>query len=202
MRKHFRAISVLVLVVGFITFRLPFVQAQANSAAATDKNPPLPAGLDKRFLDATADPCVDFARYACGNFSKYYPIPEDRSSYDVAAVVSAHTEYTLHSLLERASADDHPRTPNEQKIGDFYASCMNSDAIQAAGLKPLEPELDRIAALKDKSELTDLLAHYQMITVTGPKRILTREVERFRVPGGLVGQPYIAPFLGLLPLCR
>jgi putative endopeptidase len=58
------------------------------------------------------------------------------------------------------------RTPNEQKIGDYYATCMNKDAIQEAGLKPLQAELDRIAALKSKSELTDLLAHYQMINVT------------------------------------
>ena len=202
MRMRIGTIVTSALLCALFGFDMPLVRSQTKSAIDADKIPSLPSGLDKRFLDATADPCVDFARYACGNFSKYYPIPEDRSSYDVAAVVSAHMEYTLHSLLEKASADDHLRTPNEQKIGDFYASCMNSDAIQAAGLKPLEPELDRIAALKDKSELTDLLAHYQMITVTGPKRILTREVERFRVPGGLVGQPYIAPFLGLLPLCR
>ena len=55
--------------------------------------------------------------------------------------------------------------PNEQKIGDYYASCMDEDAIQAAGLKPLQPEFDRIAALNDKKDLTDLLAHYQMINV-------------------------------------
>ena len=56
-------------------------------------------------------------------------------------------------------------TANEQKIGDFYASCMDEDAIYAEGLKPLQPELDRISALSDKKQLTDLLAHDQMINV-------------------------------------
>ncbi len=80
-------------------------------------------------------------------------------------IMFEHTEYALHSLLEKVEADNPSRTPNEQKTGDYYATCMNKDAIQAAGLKPLQAELDRIAALKSKSELTDLLAHYQLINV-------------------------------------
>jgi putative endopeptidase len=130
------------------------------------KNFPLPSGLDKGFLDTTADPCVNFAHYACGNFTKLYPIPADRSAYGTIQVVSEHTEDALHSLLEKVEADNPSRTPNEQKIGDFYATCMDQDAIQAAGLKPLQAELDRIAAIKSKSELTGLLAHYQLISVT------------------------------------
>jgi len=165
MRMRRRTIATSALLCALFGLDALLVRSQTKSANETDKIVSLSSGLDKRFLDATTDPCVDFARYTCRNFSKYYPIPEDRSSYDVAAVVSAHMEYTLHSLLERASADDRPRTPNEQKIGDFYASCMDLDTIQTTGLKPLQPELDRIAALKDKSELTDLLAHYQLINV-------------------------------------
>ena len=57
------------------------------------------------------------------------------------------------------------RSTDEQKIGDYYSSCMNTSAINADGLKPLQPELDRIDALKDKKELPALLAHYQKISV-------------------------------------
>jgi len=165
MRKHPGAIGTLVLVVAFTAVRLPFVHAQANSVAESDKNLPLPAGLDKRFLDTTADPCVSLARYSCGNFTKVYPIPSDMTQFDPFAVVSQHNELALRGLLEKLEIDSPSRTPNEQKVGDFYASCMNFDAVQAAGLKPIQPNLDRIAAMKTKNELTNLLARFELIGV-------------------------------------
>jgi endothelin-converting enzyme/putative endopeptidase len=139
--------------------------SSAQTTPETGKAPALPASLDKRFLDTTADPCVNFAQYACGNFSKVYPIPADMPAYGTGAILFEHTEYALHSLLEKVEADNPSRTSNEQKVGDYFASCMNVDATQAAGLKPLQPELDRIAALTDKSQLTALLAHFQLINV-------------------------------------
>ena len=122
-------------------------------------------GLDKRLIDTTADPCTDFFKYACGNFSKLYPIPNDRSAYGTGAMVADYTEYVLHTMLEKAAAGGAGRTPNEQKIGDSYAACMDVDAINQKGLKPLQPELDRIAALKSKDELPELLARFQLIGV-------------------------------------
>jgi putative endopeptidase len=139
--------------------------AQTTPAAIAEKNPQLPSGLDNRFLDTSVDPCVDFARYSCGKFPKLYPIPPDMAGYGTGAMIFEHTEFALHSLLEKVDADNPSRTPNEQKVGDYYATCMNAEAVEAAGLKNLKPELDRVAALKDKSELTDLLAHYQLINV-------------------------------------
>jgi putative endopeptidase len=140
-----------------------FAQAQAANA---DHDYTLPPGLDDQFMDRSADPCTNFFKYACGNFSKLYPIPADMPSFGTGAMVFIHTEYVLHGLLEKAAVDNPSRTPDEQKIGDFYASCMDTDAIHAAGLKPLQPELDRIDALKDKKELTDLLARFQLMNVT------------------------------------
>jgi putative endopeptidase len=163
MKKQSGILAILALLGASLS--IPFAGAQTKAAADTEKNPPLPSGLDKQFMDTTADPCVNFAQYACGNFTRLYPIPADRSGYGTGTMVAEHTEYALHTLLEKVAADNPSRTPNEQKIGDFYATCVDTDAIQAAGLKPLQPELDRIAALKKKSQLTDLLAHYQLINV-------------------------------------
>jgi putative endopeptidase len=138
------------------------LMAQSGSGSS-EKKPELLSGLDKRFIDAGADPCADFFKYACGNFSKYYPIPNDRSGYGTGALVAERNEYILHTMLEKAAAGGADRTPNEQKIGDYYAACLDVDAINKKGLAPLQPDLDRIAGLKNKSELTPLLAHFQLI---------------------------------------
>jgi putative endopeptidase len=155
-----RRIAILSLVICSLSSMLA---AQAASSGAEKKLDV--AGLDGRFIDTSADPCVDFFQYACGNFTKYYPIPNDRSGFGTGAMIGERNEYILHSMLEKAAAGGAERNPNEQKIGDYYASCMDVAAINKRGLEPLQPELERIAKLKNKSELTALLAHFQLINV-------------------------------------
>jgi putative endopeptidase len=153
--------AILLLITGSVNSVL---MGQATSSGA-EKQPELLSGLDQRFIDSSADPCADFFKYACGKFTKYYPIPNDRSGYGTGALVADRNEYILHTMLEKATAGGAGRAPNEQKIGDYYASCMDVDAINKKGLEPLRAEMDRIAALQNKSELTSLLAHFQLINV-------------------------------------
>ena len=102
-------------------------------------------GLDKGLMDPTADPCVDFYQYACGNWSKLHPIPSDSPYSDQFYNLEQYNRQVLHAILEKAAtADDPSRDANTRKIGDYYASCMDEGAVQQKGLAPLQPELDRI----------------------------------------------------------
>jgi putative endopeptidase len=165
--------SILVIACAAALAQAPFGRTQTPAQTAADASSPPTAqskvallpGLDTQLIDASVDPCANFFKYACGNFDKLYPIPADRSGSGAFYVVYDYTQQVLHDLLEQVAAPAAQHTPNEQKIGDYYASCLDESAIDNAGLKPLEPELERIAALTSKKQLTDLLAHDQMINV-------------------------------------
>ena len=125
---------------------------------------PIP-GFDSSIMDTSADPCTNFYQFACGKFAQKYPIPADLPLYDQFENLNEYNHQLLHGILETAEKQTAGRSPDEQKIGDYYGSCMNTAAINADGLKPLQPEMAKIAALKNKSELPALLAQYQKMSV-------------------------------------
>ena len=117
--------------------------------------------LDVSAMDKSVDPCVDFYTYSCGGWIKNNPIPPDQSSWSTYGKLQDENRAQLRAILEQAANTTSPRDAINQKIGDYYASCIDESAIEKLGVKPLLPELDRIAALKSKQELADYLATSQ-----------------------------------------
>jgi putative endopeptidase len=109
-------------------------------------------------LDKTADPCVDFYQFACGGWLKSNPIPADQSIWSRFGELAERNRQELRGILESAAKAQN-RDENEQKIGDYYSSCMDEAAIEKKGVAVLKPAFDRINALRDKSTLPDLLAY-------------------------------------------
>jgi predicted metalloendopeptidase len=117
------------------------------------------SGIDLTAIDKSVDPCQNFYQYACGGWMKANPIPPQYARWGRFNELADRNQQVLREILED-SAKHQDRSPVDQKIGAFYASCTNEAAIDAAGDQPIQPELKRIAALKDKSELAAEVARF------------------------------------------
>ena len=120
------------------------------------------SGIHREDMDPTCKPCADFWRYVNGGWLKKNPIPADRSSWGPFAVLADANRERIRTILEAAAAD--MKTPpgnSRRKMGDYYASCMDTATIEARGLSPLKPDLDRIAAIQTVQDLGAVIADFQ-----------------------------------------
>jgi len=139
---------------------LPFAD---TSQAPTE--PKAPHSFDLHAIDKTADPCVDFYQFACGNWRKDNPIPSDQSSWGRFHELSERNRYLLYLDLKRAA--DSPKTPLQHKYGDFFAACMDTDLADKLGDKPVQPLFARIDAIKDKKDIAAVAGYLDSSTPTG-----------------------------------
>jgi putative endopeptidase len=125
---------------------------------------PVP-GFTPANMDMTANPCVDFYQYACGTWMAANPIPADQSRWGTWDQLVDHNRVILREILEKAAVDDPKRSATDQKIGDFYASCMAESAIDQLGIQPLASELKRIDAIQSKDAVLDEVVRLHLLGV-------------------------------------
>ncbi|HEY1262597.1 MAG TPA: M13 family metallopeptidase [Terriglobales bacterium] len=115
--------------------------------------------FDPEMVDRSLDPCADFFQYACGKWIKANPIPPDQASWGTFNSLALWNIAAVRETLEQAAKSSAGRTVVEQKAGDYYAACMDEEAVNKAGIAPLKPVLERIENLSDKSQLPELVAY-------------------------------------------
>ena len=119
--------------------------------------------MEATSLDRNADPCIDFYRFACGGWVAKNPVPADRRSWGRFQEVQDRNQQILKRILETPSADR-----DREKASAYYAACLDEKAIDARGLEPIAPELNRIAAITSRDQLPDVVAHLHTIVGDAP----------------------------------
>jgi putative endopeptidase len=136
----------------------------AEPPAATA--PRLWRGIDTAGMDTSVKPWEDFYQFANGAWLRQTEVPADRPALYVITLLDDANRQKLHKILEAAAADrEAPKGGVKAKVGAFYRSGMDEATIDAAGIKPLRADLERIAALKDARDLLPELARLHLLRV-------------------------------------
>ena len=142
-------------------FLLSILPLPAARAQSTQNALPYSPSLDLMSMDGSVDPCVDLFTYSCGGWQKKNPIPPDQTSWSVYAKLYQDNLTFLRGMLEQAAQPDPSRNAVTQEIGDYYAACMDESTVEKHGMSPIQPELDAIAQIKSRNDVTPAVAHLQ-----------------------------------------
>src|SRR5438552_6351870 len=145
-------------------FAFALLVAQTNASNA--QWPPLKV-VDVRWIDTTVSACVDFSRFANGAWLAHDTIPAAYSSSGVTRDLSDRNELVVRSVLEDAAAhrSTFPPDSTPRKLGTFYATCMDSTTIEAAGASPIRPWLSGIDSITTRTGLPPQVAKLQVLGV-------------------------------------
>ena len=151
------------IILSLLLVALAGCQSTGQSDAASARPDLLQANLD-----TTVRPGDDFFRYANGAWLQKHPIPASESSWSIGKEVQNEVYARLRKINEDAAQDKAAASGNQQKIGDFWATGMDSVAANGQGIAPLRPELARIEAVQSGPALLAEIARLRMLGVTTP----------------------------------
>jgi putative endopeptidase len=112
----------------------------------------LAAGIERDAMDTSIAPGDDFWTHANGAWVKAHPIPADRNSYGVGAILDEEVKKRIADLIQGAAQNAEPGS-DAQKVGDYYATYLDEAGIESKGITPLQPMFAKIAAIGDRSAL-------------------------------------------------
>ena len=146
MQRQFFSAVILILVFSFIS-----IQAQTDYSN----------GFDLKSLDKSVNPTQDFYDYAVGTWVKNNPVPDIYTRWGSFDKLQEDNNDVVKTILEECAANKNwPKGSARQKIGDFFATGMDSARIEKEGYKPILPFLKQIDKIKNKKELMDLVAEF------------------------------------------
>jgi putative endopeptidase len=125
------------------------------------------SGIDLGAMDTNVSPCTNFYQYVCGNWRAKNPIPPDQSRWARFNELREHNLQIEREILEKAAQPSPNRSAVDQKIGDYYAACMDEEGIDRSGVESIKPTLDTINGLASKEQLAAELAKLKLIGVNG-----------------------------------
>lgn len=135
--------------------------AIASQAFAEPLSAPI-SEVNKENFDSSVRACDDFYRHANGGWLTKNPVPSDQTSWGSFNILAERGTQDLRVIMEDLQKATAP-SPVEKMVGDFYSSAMNEEAIESLGIKPLQADLDRIAALKSSADIVAYIRAEQKI---------------------------------------
>ncbi|HET9506117.1 MAG TPA: M13 family metallopeptidase [Hymenobacter sp.] len=166
--RHLKGAALVAALLGFgaspaLAQKAPAKPAAKPMASATTTGP---RGINPANIDPSVSPCQDFFHYASGTWLKKNTIPAAESSYGAFNELIDRNQATQKAILEELARTSRTAKPgsNAQKVGDYFASAMDTMAIDAAGLKYLKPYLDRIAGIQTLPQMQQFLADPKAVT--------------------------------------
>ena len=123
------------------------------------EEPTLSSGINLENLDTTVSPVEDFYQFACGGWMKNNPLKDEYSRYGSFDVLAENNQVQLKEIITNAASSQNKKGSVAQKIGDLYNMGMDTVTIEKQGAEPLKDELTAIANIKDKKELSSVLAN-------------------------------------------
>jgi putative endopeptidase len=150
------------ILVSAVAFSFGIALAQTPERPLTSF--PYTPGLDVNAMDKSADPCEDFYQYTCGGWMTNNPIPPDQARWSVYGKLTQDNQRYLWGILEELANKKTGRNATQQKIGDYFAACMDEAAVERLGAKPLQPYLARIDAMKSKRDIPQVLGDLHLAT--------------------------------------
>ncbi|WP_417446880.1 M13 family metallopeptidase [Kangiella sp.] len=138
--------------------------AEQTSTTTTQAEQELVSGIDKEHFDPSVRPQDDLFRHVNGKWLKEFEIPADKSNYGAFSILAEQAREDVQTIIEEAANSNPEQGSDAQKVGDLYQSYMDEELLEELGTKPLQPELDKIAAIKDLSDLSEYIAYAQMVS--------------------------------------
>jgi putative endopeptidase len=142
--------GVLLLSTGLISLSLIAAEQATTSL-------PYTPSLDINAMDRSANPCDNLYQYSCGGWIKNNPIPADQASWSTYGKLYVDNQRYLWGILQELASNTDQRSAGQAQLGDYFAACMNVDAIDQAGTNPLQAELAAIEQLQDRAGLAGLV---------------------------------------------